>query len=100
MESSRLTQHATGEFQLAGSLNLETVTSVLAQAVIPFKEATEIKVDLSAVSQSDSAGLALLIEWVRIAAAANKPISFYAVPKQMLAIARATGLTDILPIRK
>lgn len=99
MESSLLTQHAEGEFQLEGCLNLATVTSVLAQAIAPFKEATAIKVDLSVVSQSDSAGLALLVEWMRIAAAANKPISFHAVPKQMLAIARATGLTDILPIK-
>lgn len=88
------------EFRISGDLTLATVTNVMAQATPLFSNAADITVDLGDVNHSDSAGLALLIEWMRVAAAANKPIVFQHIPRQMLAIAETTGLDAILPLKK
>ncbi len=87
-------------FRISGDLTLETVTNVMAQAAPLFSDAAEITVDLGDVNHSDSAGLAILIEWMRVAAAANKAIVFQHIPKQMMAIAETTGLDAILPLKK
>ncbi len=85
-------------FRIEGDLTLNTVTDVMAQAEPLFASAAEIIVDLANVKHSDSAGLAILIEWMRVAAAMNKDIVFQHVPKQMMAIAETTGLDALLPI--
>lgn len=87
-------------FRITGDLTLATVTEVMAQAAPLFSDVTEITVDLADVNHSDSAGLAILIEWMRVAAAANKTIVFQHIPKQMMAIAQTTGLDTILPLEE
>ena len=87
-------------FRIEGDLTLATVTDVMEQAAPLFANAAEITVDLAKVKHSDSAGLAILIEWMRVAAAASKPIVFLQLPRQMMAIAETTGLTAILPLKK
>jgi len=57
-----------------------------------------IYIDLQAVERSDSAGLALLIEWLRVARHLNKTITFRNIPPQMHAIAQVSGLEEILPL--
>ena len=87
-------------FCIDGDLTLATVVDVMAQAEPLFVNAAEMVVDLANVTRSDSAGLAILIEWMRVVAAANKKISFQNVPKQMMGIAGTTGLDKILPLKK
>ena len=84
-------------FHLAGELTFATVGALLVQAPILFENYQQLKVDLSEVIRSDSAGLALLIDWMRLAKATNKAIMFYNIPDQMLAIADASGVDELLP---
>ncbi len=58
----------------------------------------KVNVDLAAVSRSDSAGLALLIAWMRLAQAYNFEIHFENLPEQMRQIARVSELEPLLPI--
>jgi phospholipid transport system transporter-binding protein len=91
---------ATGEgLRVEGDLTFATVGALLAASRPLFSagEAT-LRVDLSGVGHADSAGLALLIEWLRLARAAGRELRFQAVPGQMQAIAAASGLTDVLPL--
>jgi phospholipid transport system transporter-binding protein len=86
-------------YQVSGELTLDTARAVKEDTDKRFATATAINIDLSKVSRADSAGLALLVAWMRQAKASDKAISFRHVPAQMLAIANASGLDVILPIK-
>lgn len=90
---------AGGRLQVSGDLTFATVTPLLRESKALFDAgATPLLVDLSGVGRADSAGLALLIEWLRLAHSAGRDLRFLALPGQMQAIAQAGGLTDILPL--
>ena len=56
----------------------------------------DITIDLSQVTQADSAGLALLIEWLRLAHSAQCTVRFTNIPPQMQVLIRVNGLQDTL----
>lgn len=85
--------------RVSGDLTIEGVPEYLKQSETLFSELSEIRIDLSAVTRSDSAGLALLIRWMRAARASDKNIVFEHMPAQMLAMAEASGLETILPLQ-
>jgi phospholipid transport system transporter-binding protein len=58
----------------------------------------QVTVDLRGVTRSDSAGLALLVEWLRESEIGGNTIKFVNVPAQLLSIARVCGLEDILSL--
>jgi phospholipid transport system transporter-binding protein len=98
--SVNLSRREDGCFILKGVLDFQTVPGVWQHGLTLFGEAPNLVLDLQQVSRSDSAGLALLIEWMRFARRQNKPISFINMPAQMLAIARASSLDSILPLSR
>jgi len=53
-----------GRFVLTGEMTFDTAERILRASEIPFEEHTRIEVDLSGVEKADSAGLALLLEWI------------------------------------
>jgi phospholipid transport system transporter-binding protein len=89
-----------GRFEVSGELSFVTVNTVLAQSrsTIFARPASRLDLDLGGVTRADSAGLALLIEWMRMARAANSEICFHRLPPQLLAIARAGELDELLPV--
>ena len=87
-----------GCFILTGTLSFKTVPIIWRQGLDLFSQAPSLLLDLSGVTRSDSAGVALLIEWMRFARSHNKPISYINMPSQMLAIVRASSLDTILPL--
>lgn len=98
MSDIELTRGETeGEFALRGSLSFDTVPGLWAQADGVFQDAPALTIDLGGVERADSAGLALLIEWTRQARDHGQTIRFVNLPEQMLAIARVSGLDNILP---
>ncbi len=89
-----------GCFILSGTLTFKTVPVIWRQGLDLFGEAPSLMLDLSAIKRSDSAGVALLVEWMRFARSHNKPISYINMPQQMLAIVRASSLDAILPLTR
>lgn len=89
-----------GRFQVSGELSFSTVNAVLAQSreTLFAHPAGQLELDLGGVTRVDSAGLALLIQWMRMARAANCEIRFHRLPEQLLAIARAGELDGLLPV--
>jgi phospholipid transport system transporter-binding protein len=53
------------------------------------------RVDLGGVAFSSSAGVALLLDWLRVATGAGKQLQFANLPKQMDAIIRVSGLETL-----
>ena len=85
--------------RVAGELNFATVPLLLEQgnALLAGRAGARVSLDLREVTRGDSAGLALLIEWMRTARRQGSAIEFRNIPPQMLAIARVSGLDDVLP---
>lgn len=88
-----------GHFRIVGELTFNTVPEAAKKGLALFDEAVgELHIDLQEVSRTDSAGLALLITWMRYAQVNNKSLQLFNIPDQMLAIARISSLDQILPL--
>ena len=85
-----------GRFTIDGPLTFDTVSDALEQSKDLFSEYDRLEVDLGAVTQSDSAGLALLLEWVNWAKYYVREISFRNIPDQLVAIAKICEVEDLL----
>lgn len=98
--TARLETTGEGSFRLSGELSFKSVPAIWRRGLEAFISAPKIEIDLQGIKRSDSAGLALLIEWQRLAMKANKSVSYLNMPAQMLAIARASSLDQILPLSR
>jgi phospholipid transport system transporter-binding protein len=58
----------------------------------------EVCIDLSGITRADSAGLALLIDWLRIARREKVTLRFEKLPEQLTQIAEVCDLHSVLPI--
>ena len=63
-------------------------------ALIPRGQSCTI--DLSQVTEADSAGLAVLVEWLATARKRGSAIHYEGIPAQILAVARISDLDDLL----
>lgn len=82
---------------LAGEINFSNVMSLRQKSLAQFNHhAPELFFDLSKVKSSDSSGLALMIEWIKLGNARHKKVKFLQVPKELLSIAKVSGLEDLI----
>ena len=85
-----------GRFCISGKLEFETVSSAYTQSMMKFAPYSELELDLSGVTDADSAGLALLLEWVHWAKHSAREIRFKNVPDQIQTIAQISEVDGIL----
>ena len=85
-----------GRFAIRGAFGFKTVTAILERSRQLFDEVAVIKVDFSGVSDADSAGLALLLEWVSWARSARREMRFFDIPSQIQAVARISEVDEFL----
>jgi phospholipid transport system transporter-binding protein len=85
--------------RVSGELNFNSVPTLVSISPDKFNNDNGLEVDLADVSRADSAGVALLIEWQRQAQKQKKSISFFNIPSQMLAIARLSGVDELLSLK-
>lgn len=81
---------------VTGTLTFSTVSAVLKSSDPLFQSLDALKFNLEAVEQCDSAGLALLISWLRRGEQSKKAVSFYHLPKQLTAFAKVAGVEHLL----
>jgi phospholipid transport system transporter-binding protein len=93
---ARLESLGAGRFRVSGVLDASTAREMLEQSEARFAQFQDLDVDLGGVGESDSAGLALLIEWLRIARQSQKEIRFANLPAQIEALARISEVEDLL----
>ncbi|MBU0455174.1 MAG: STAS domain-containing protein [Pseudomonadota bacterium] len=79
-----------------GALNFDSIKALWDESRPYFKDLESLRVDLSDVTHCDSAGLALLIEWRRLAHKNHQVLRFEHLPKQLINIARVSNLLSIL----
>ena len=97
MSQPRLESKDDGRLHLTGELSMETVSGLLAQRQL-FAGKDELTIDLQGVERADSAGVALLVWWQREVHQQQRIISFQNIPSQMLAIARVSGVDELLSL--
>ena len=85
-----------GRFAVSGEMTFNTAEKILKASESLFEDHTQLEVDLSDVTMSDSAGLALLLEWVTWANHSVREIRFTGMPEKILAIARTTEVEHLL----
>jgi phospholipid transport system transporter-binding protein len=85
-----------GHFALSGEMSFDTAERILQASERPFEVHTRLEIDLSGVTMGDSAGLALLLEWVTWANHTVREIRFSGMPERILAIAKTTEVDDLL----
>ncbi len=85
-----------GHFALSGEVSFDTAEKILEASEKPFEEHTRIEMDLSGVTMGDSAGLALLLEWVTWANHTVREIRYSGMPERILAIAKTTEVESLL----
>jgi phospholipid transport system transporter-binding protein len=93
---AKLESLGAGRFRVSGVLDASSAREVLEQSESRFEQFKELDVDLGGVGESDSAGLALLIEWLRLARQGEKTIRFANVPAQIEALARISEVEDLI----
>ena len=85
-----------GRFKVTGDITFRTAGDILKASEKLFEQHTQIEIDLSEVQKSDSAGLALLLEWITWANHTVREIRFSAMPARIEAIARVTEVEELL----
>ena len=82
--------------RVVGSLHFTTVSGLLSVGTQAIGRNEASVIDLAAVTASDSAGLALLIEWLSVAKAANRTLRYENIPTQLQQLARLSEVEELL----
>ena len=72
---------------VAGTLNFDTAGAALDQVRPMIEKEPSLTIDLDGVSNSNSAGLALMIEWLAIGRSTGHNVSFARVPDGLMQLA-------------
>ena len=84
--------HREGRLMISGDLDFDTVPLLWKESYSWCVKLDALHFDLEQVTFSNSAGLALLLEWIRYAEKTGKKISFHHIPAQLDVLIKATGL--------
>lgn len=90
---------ADNSITVVGCLDVETVGACRDAGVRLFDDLDEIIIDLAGTEVHGSAAIALLIAWQREAEIAGKPLLYRNAPDQLLSIAQACGVREIVPFK-
>ena len=81
---------------VSGSLDFNTVGRLLPVGSEAIGRGRATVLDLAGVTASDSAGLALLIEWLSVARASRRSLNYENVPLQLQQLARLSEVEELL----
>mgnify|MGYP000626524589 CR=1 FL=1 len=93
-----LTEREAGHFRADGSLLFSNAAEAFGKglAVLAATKSQDLHLDCSGISSSDSAGLAVLVEWLAWARRSGRHLKLQRVPTQLQDIARISELEDLL----
>jgi phospholipid transport system transporter-binding protein len=81
---------------VSGALHFTTVTALLPLGTDAIDSGRAAIIDLAGVTASDSAGLALLIEWLSVAKGAGRSLRYEHIPSQLQQLARLSEVEELL----
>ena len=95
-ERVRLVGEGAGRFRVEGEVVFGTVMHLLKESRELFKGEERVRLDLAGVERINSAGLALVIEWLREAHHDARTVEISNPPEGLLAMARICEAEDLL----
>jgi phospholipid transport system transporter-binding protein len=97
-ELFRLSAGASGGFAAAGPLVFATATAACAEGLATLAAAAgaELEVDCGGITAADSAGLAVLLEWLGAARRAGRRLRYSHLPEGLLALSRISEVEELL----
>jgi phospholipid transport system transporter-binding protein len=87
-------------FAVRGVLDFATVASLAAEGERLLTGPGAVEIDLSGVTSANSAGLALLLEWLDLARRRQLRLRFRNLPEPLVRLAELTNLTEVLPLAR
>ena len=81
-----------------GELTFSTALAALRSVASLLQPGRAMRFDLSGVTRADSAAVALLIEWLRMARKAGCELRYSRIPEPLQAIISVGGVEDMLPV--
>ena len=96
MDQFSIQRAADGRLQASGVLGYVTAGRALPAGLDLIPSGATCTIDLSRVTEADSAGLAVLVEWLATAKARGTVIRYQGIPPQILAVARISELESLL----
>lgn len=85
-------------YLLEGELSFASAAVALKKTAAVFPSQGRLIFDLAGITKADSAGMALLLEWLHLAHAAGNELHYVNFPRQLLAMAHVAGVDKILMI--
>lgn len=85
-----------GRLEASGALDYQSAGRALPGGLALIEKDKPCTIDLSRVIEADSAGLAVLVEWLATARARGATIRYECIPAQILAVARISDLESLL----
>lgn len=87
-----------GRFAARGALTFANARRARSEGLHALRtsSARDLEVDCGGIAHSDSAGLAVLLDWMAIMKREGRPLCFANLPAGLLAVARISGVEDML----
>ena len=92
MSKVEIIKQGAGLFAIVGDLTFSSIDKETLKSFAFLKSSNPITLDLSQVANTDSAGLALVIEWIKYASIHQIELKFKNIPEQLLTLAKLSGL--------
>lgn len=89
---------AEGSLVVAGELSFATARAACAAGERAVRAAVTptVTIDCGGVTRADSAGVAVLVEWLRVGRKAGREVRYVNLPSTVVAIARLSELDSLL----
>ncbi|HEV2271641.1 MAG TPA: STAS domain-containing protein [Steroidobacteraceae bacterium] len=87
-----------GRFAARGALSFSNAKRARSEGLQALRGASarDLEIDCGGISHSDSAGLAVLLDWMSIMKSEGRPLCFANLPPGLLAVARISGVEEML----
>jgi phospholipid transport system transporter-binding protein len=92
----RIAPAGDGRLAASGALDFASAAAALRAGLGLMTGGRAWTIDLSGVTAGDSAGLAVLVEWISAARERGTSVRYESVPAQIVAIARISDLDELL----
>ena len=89
---------AAGRFALRGALSFANARAARSEGLQALRTSNvrDLEMDCAGITHSDSAGLAVLLDWMAIMKREGRPLHFCNLPASLLAVARISGVEEML----
>lgn len=86
-----------GRLYASGQLNIDTASRALGAGLSLLPQGGHCRVDLGEIIDADSAGLAVLIEWLAQARARGTRLEYANLPSTLRSLAKLSGVEFLFP---